>query len=1402
MIHPTNVLPASVTPDPNSSDPVIRAQYALITLLDCGVSITDPRVETLITLIRQYIAANPLSSVSPVSPTSDANVLPQQSPSLHPLSLGHTDGEPTPAIPIATSQYCSRERSLHDNQTAFAVARLVLERTFDHSKSHSGFDKDNDNALNSAILTESHQHNSSTTASALPGITSGVPTTFQIAREILGEKRRAYLNTKRKDTKGFLRHQQNCSLSSPQRPADHLVGGGFASYEPSFSEQCIAGIPADLIFQVKAQAEAFRYLIRGVDLPTELCVAARGTPPSRVVPHVGPILRRVSVDLDDSGTSNLDRSLQAPFIPCFDPRFVPPLPADHTISEEDVHIRGERVVPAEELEYRRLLTKAHRNHLFICNLKKHDRVGLQDMRGNGLDKTDNTVLQQHSLITNKRNGIVGKDCAELPSQYSSQNDCLRQRDTFSNVGLKKALQSRARCVNCTPEVSRSSVPISVSSLWSGKSSLSLLLQHREKRISERANARLEEIDNILKTSCKSVRSALLIEQKQLHLRSLQKKVRCTVLETMYRTLFRSGPADIQKSRIQKLKRMSYRGTPSHQSNLSNCYPFSAEASYQMQQRAQRQSRKEKTLNALVNHSSSFRDFGSQREALKRRLLKDLDRFFRDRSREEEKRRKKEQMDRIRALRNNNEDEYLELLKSTKNKRLIQLLRQTDEYLVQIGAQVERQKQAARDKEIDETQESGQLDTKGSAVSGNGEQSKNSQSHEDELSLLRKRRNDYYTISHTISEKVYQPKCLVGGKLKPYQVEGLEWLVSLYNNNLNGILADEMGLGKTIQTISLITYLVEVKRVLGPFLVIVPLSVISNWTRELEHWAPSLVKVVYKGDSATRRHIHALQMQAGAYNVLLTTYEFVVRDKNILGRIRWKYIIMDEGHRMKNAECKLALTLGAKYTSRNRLLLTGTPLQNNMTELWALLNFLLPTIFSSADTFETWFNAPFQESTLGDTVDLNEEENLLIISRLHQVLRPFMLRRLKTDVESHLPDKIETIFRCNMSSWQRVLYRQVRNKLGIASGSGNVGIKSFNNVVMQFKKVCNHPFLFYRDEDLLSIPPSFLVRASGKFELLDHVLRKLKRSGHRVLIFSQMTAALDYLEHFLTTIRMKHLRLDGTTKADDRQTMLELFNAPGSEYFCFLLSTRAGGLGLNLQTADTVIIFDSDWNPMMDLQAQDRAHRIGQTREVRVYRLICSRSIEVNILERATRKLQIESQVIQAGQFNNKSSDYDRHEMLKDLLRQQNEDDAPTIEDVTSLEEINRRLARSEDEYELFQRVDEELENSAGGRSRLVIDESELPDWVFKPEREEKQKKQHDADYDIEHGRGRRKRKPVIYDDNLTEREWTLAIEEDGDTVNAMKRKRRRLANGATAPEFVESVWINNDPLSSGKEGEN
>nr|CAH8868762.1 unnamed protein product [Trichobilharzia regenti] len=481
---------------------------------------------------------------------------------------------------------------------------------------------------------------------------------------------------------------------------------------------------------------------------------------------------------------------------------------------------------------------------------------------------------------------------------------------------------------------------------------------------------------------------------------------------------------------------------------------------------------------------------------------------------------------------------------------------------------------------------------------------------------------YYTLAHAVREEIKeQASILVHGRLKEYQLRGLEWLVSLYNNNLNGILADEMGLGKTIQTIALITYLMEKKRVNGPFLIIVPLSVMSNWAMEFDRWGPSVKKILYKGSPQARRLLQT-QIKASKINVLLTTYEYIIKDKSALSKVKWKYMIIDEGHRMKNHHCKLTQVLNTYYTAPYRLLLTGTPLQNKLPELWALLNFLLPTIFESVNTFEQWFNAPF--AATGEKVELNQEETLLIIRRLHKVLRPFLLRRLKREVESQLPEKVEYVIKCEMSDLQRVLYSHMQSKgVILTDGSekdkkGKGGCRTLMNTIMQLRKICNHPFMFSHiemaiaEQNFLNLhnnnpPPNLpiptqvegkiLYRVSGKFELLDRILPKLKACGHRVLIFCQMTSLMTIMQDYFDYRNFRYLRLDGTTRSEDRGELLVKFNDASEDIFIFLLSTRAGGLGLNLQAADTVIIFDSDWNPHQDLQAQDRAHRIGQQNEL-------------------------------------------------------------------------------------------------------------------------------------------------------------------------------------------------------------
>ncbi|KAL3062458.1 hypothetical protein OYC64_002293 [Pagothenia borchgrevinki] len=661
---------------------------------------------------------------------------------------------------------------------------------------------------------------------------------------------------------------------------------------------------------------------------------------------------------------------------------------------------------------------------------------------------------------------------------------------------------------------------------------------------------------------------------------------------------------------------------------------------------------------------------------------------------------------------------------------------------------------------------------------------------------------YYGAAHAVIERVEkQSTLLINGTLKHYQVQGLEWMVSLYNNNLNGILADEMGLGKTIQTIGLITYLMEHKRINGPFLIIVPLSTLSNWVYELDKWSPSVVKVAYKGTPVLRRGL-VPQLRSGKFNVLLTTYEYIIKDKNILAKIRWKYMIVDEGHRMKNHHCKLTQVLNTHYVAPRRLLLTGTPLQNKLPELWALLNFLLPTIFKSCNTFEQWFNAPF--AMTGERVDLNEEETILIIRRLHKVLRPFLLRRLKKEVESQLPEKVEYVVKCDMSAIQKVLYRHMQRGILLTDGSekdkkGKGGSKTLMNTIMQLKKICNHPYIFQHIEESFSEHLGFpngvisgleLYRASGKFELLDRILPKLLATNHRVLLFCQMTTLMTIMEDYFSYRNFQYLRLDGSTKADDRAMLLKKFNEQGSQYFIFLLSTRAGGLGLNLQAADTVVIFDSDWNPHQDLQAQDRAHRIGQQNEVRVLRLCTVNSVEEKILAAAKYKLNVDQKVIQAGMFDQKSSGNERQAFLQAILltEEQNEVGCELFcnkkineeDEIPDDETLNQMIARNEDEFELFMRIDmdrrrEDARNPK--RKPRLMEEDELPSWIIRDEAEV-DRLTYEEEEEKMFGRGSRCRRDVDYSDTLTEKQWLRAVEDGNleemeEEIRLKKRKRKR-----------------------------
>ncbi|KAG8370033.1 hypothetical protein BUALT_Bualt14G0075600 [Buddleja alternifolia] len=464
----------------------------------------------------------------------------------------------------------------------------------------------------------------------------------------------------------------------------------------------------------------------------------------------------------------------------------------------------------------------------------------------------------------------------------------------------------------------------------------------------------------------------------------------------------------------------------------------------------------------------------------------------------------------------------------------------------------------------------------------------------------------------------QPSC-IQGKMRDYQLAGLNWMIRLYENGINGILADEMGLGKTLQTISLMGYLHEFRGITGPHMVVAPKSTLGNWMNEIKRFCPILRAVKFLGNPDERRYIREELLVAGKFDVCVTSFEMAIKEKTTLRRFSWRYIIIDEAHRIKNENSLLSKTMRL-YNTNYRLLITGTPLQNNLHELWALLNFLLPEIFSSAETFDEWFQIS------------GENDQQEVVQQLHKVLRPFLLRRLKSDVEKGLPPKKETILKVGMSQMQKQYYKALLQKdLEVVNAGGER--KRLLNIAMQLRKCCNHPYLFQGAEPG---PPyttgPHLVENAGKMVLLDKLLPKLKERDSRVLIFSQMTRLLDILEDYLMYRGYYYCRIDGNTGGEDRDASIEAFNKPGSEKFVFLLSTRAGGLGINLATADVVILYDSDWNPQVDLQAQDRAHRIGQKKEVQVFRFCTEFTIEEKVIERAYKKLALDALVIQQGRL--------------------------------------------------------------------------------------------------------------------------------------------------------------------------
>ena len=514
-------------------------------------------------------------------------------------------------------------------------------------------------------------------------------------------------------------------------------------------------------------------------------------------------------------------------------------------------------------------------------------------------------------------------------------------------------------------------------------------------------------------------------------------------------------------------------------------------------------------------------------------------------------------------------------------------------------------------------------------------------------------------------------------------------------------------GKTIQCVALIAHLLT-QKVSGPYLVVAPLATLPNWVREFEKWLPTQPVVRYHGAAQDREALfqgplNPKKRHDPDFPFIVTSYETAIRDRNKLQKLsEFTYVIVDEGHRLKNHRCCLLSSL-KKLTAANRLLLTGTPIQNTLDELWSLLNFVNPQIFDDLSVFQSWFGfKDIGQKTSGATDEQSiilEQRKNQTVTKLHSILRPFLLRRVKADVMSEMPPKKEVIVYSGISKLQAgyadLIEKGTLRDTLIRQGIEDGRTLSQTNKQMNHRKNINHPFLFGEPIDpatgihLGTSHPQLLVRASGKFALLDRMLERLFRDGHQVLIFSQMTKVLNVMEDYLRFRNWSYCRIDGSTDIDERQRQMDVFNAEkdasgnrnqaDDRNFVFLLSTRAGGLGINLTAADTCILFDSDFNPFNDNQAMDRCHRVGQTHPVAVYRLLTVNSVDIDMMERQISKKKLERMTIAGGDFR-KAGKRSRGDMSFEQLNKLLESD---VKDLATKGGDVENIKISDDEFEMI-----------------------------------------------------------------------------------------------------------------------
>ncbi|KAM5171040.1 LOW QUALITY PROTEIN: chromodomain-helicase-DNA-binding protein 3 [Mantella aurantiaca] len=667
----------------------------------------------------------------------------------------------------------------------------------------------------------------------------------------------------------------------------------------------------------------------------------------------------------------------------------------------------------------------------------------------------------------------------------------------------------------------------------------------------------------------------------------------------------------------------------------------------------------------------------------------------------------------------------------------------------------------------------------------------------------------------------------GGTLHMYQLEGLNWLRFSWAQGTDTILADEMGLGKTIQTIVFLYSLYKEGHTRGPFLVSAPLSTIINWEREFQMWAPDFYVLTYTGDKDSRCVIRenefsyqdnvmksgkkAFKMKAQAqvkFHVLLTSYELVTIDQAALGSIHWACLVVDEAHRLKNNQSKVfAVLLGCHMD-----ILCSLRALNRANEISSLC-FLI--YFATLVIFFVFFSN--LEGFLEEFADISKEDQ---IKKLHDLLGPHLLRRLKADVFKNMPAKTELIVRVELSPMQKKYYKFIltRNFEALNSRGGGNQV-SLLNIMMDLKKCCNHPYLFPAAAMESPKLPSGayegggLVKSSGKLLLLQKMLRKLNEQGHRVLIFSQMTKMLDLLEDFLDFEGYKYERIDGGITGSLRQEAIDRFNSPGAQQFCFLLSTRAGGLGINLATADTVIIYDSDWNPHNDIQAFSRAHRIGQANKVMIYRFVTRASVEERITQVAKRKMMLTHLVVRpglgskAGSMSKQELDdilkFGTEELFKDEIESDNkEEDSSVIHYDNSA--IARLLDRNQDvtedtevqnmneylsSFKVAQYVVKEEEKLEELEREVIKQEENVdPDYWEKLLRHHYEQQQEDLARNL--GKGKRVRKQVNYNDAAQEdqdnqSEYSVGSEEEDEDFDerteGRRQSRRQLRNEKDKP---------------------